>query len=77
MSQKDVVVEHIGQYGSITPLEALTRYGIMRLAAVVHSLKEEGFSINTTLKKHDGRKYASYSFGRSQPTTTNQLSLEI
>ena len=63
MSQKEMVLNHLETYGTITPLEALTRYGIMRLAAVVHDLKNEGFIINSKLKQHNDKKYASYSFG--------------
>ena len=32
---------------SITPLEALNRFGIFRLAAVVHELRDEGLNIIT------------------------------
>ena len=63
MSQKEMVLEHIQTYGTITPLEALTRYGVMRLADVVYKLKNDGFFIRTTMKNHNGKKYASYSFG--------------
>jgi hypothetical protein len=60
MSQKETIIQHINQYGSITPLEALTRYGIMRLAARVSELRSEGLDIVSDLKVHDGRRYASY-----------------
>jgi len=63
MTQNELVLNHIETYGSITPLEALTRYGIMRLASRVNDLKNAGVNIKTTMKKHDGRKYASYSKG--------------
>ena len=68
MNQKDIVLEHINKYGTITPLEALTRYGIMRLAARVSELRTEGFNVVTDLKVHDDRRYASYSMapGRLQ-----------
>jgi len=66
MSQKEMVLNHLETYGTITPLEALTRYGVMRLAAVVHKLKNDGFSIRSTMKQHDGRQYASYSFGTGE-----------
>ena len=32
---------------SITPLEALNKFGIFRLAAVVHKLRDEGLDIIT------------------------------
>jgi hypothetical protein len=66
MTQKDLVVVHLNTYDSITPLEALTRYGIMRLADVVFKLKADGYHITTTMKEHDGRRYASYRLGKPQ-----------
>ena len=60
MTQKDTIIHHINQYGSITPLEALPRYGIMRLASRVSELRNEGLDIVSDLKVHDGRRYASY-----------------
>jgi len=60
MTQSETIVSHLKQYGSITPLEALTRYGIMRLAARVNELRNEGIDIVSDLKVHDGRRYASY-----------------
>lgn len=66
LTQKEIVINHIERYGSITPLEALTRYGIMRLASRVNDLRNEGWCIQSTMKQHDGRKYASYSMGSRQ-----------
>jgi len=63
MTQSETIVSHLKQYGSITPLEALTRYGIMRLAARVNELRNGGFPITSNIKVHDGRRYASYSMG--------------
>ncbi len=60
MTQKDTIINHINQYGSTTPLEALTRYGIMRLASRVNEIRNEGLDIVSDLKVHDGRRYASY-----------------
>lgn len=41
---------------SITPLEALNRFGIFRLAAVVHELREEGLPIVTEKLQVSPRK---------------------
>ena len=71
MKQSDLVVTHLNTYDSITPLEALTRYGIMRLAAVVHRLKQKGLCIITDLKEHDDRRYACY---RLQPKQQDMFS---
>ena len=41
---------------SITPLEALNNFGIFRLAAVVHELREEGLPIVTEKLQVSPRK---------------------
>lgn len=68
ISQKDAVLRHLRKYGHITPLKALVEYGCMRLAAVIHELRKEGYTI-VTLKKSSisritGRKvyFADYAF---------------
>ena len=65
MTQANIIVHHLKQYGSIPPLEALTRYGIMRLASRVNDLRNDGFPIVSDMKVHDGRRYASYSMGEA------------
>lgn len=47
---------------SITPLEALNRFGIFRLAAVVHELRDEGLEIITEkLQVSPRKRVAQYS----------------
>lgn len=46
---------------SISPLEALDRYGVMRLAAIIHNLRRHGHNIRTdTRETLDGKRYAVY-----------------
>lgn len=64
-TQKKMVRQHLLQHGHITPLEALSRYGCLRLAAVVYRLRNDGLNIETVeaeRKGHDGRtfRYADY-----------------
>lgn len=56
------VLSHLERRGSISPMEAIITYGITRLAARVHELRNVGFPVTTTLK-HDevGKTYARYS----------------
>jgi len=55
------VLEHLKTHGMITPLEALNKYGSLRLGAIIHTLRhEDGYDIKTTLAKGDS-KYAIYS----------------
>lgn len=49
LNQKQKVIRHLETYGSITPLDAFRDYGIMRLAAVIFNLKEDGFNINSEM----------------------------
>lgn len=45
MTQKERILRHLRGYGSITQLEALKEYGIMRLSSRVSDLKAEGYPI--------------------------------
>lgn len=46
-SQKAGVRAWLLEGKTITPLEALNKFGIFRLAAVVHELRDEGLDIIT------------------------------
>lgn len=45
MTQCEKILRHMEKYGSITSLEAMQEYGIMRLASRVSDLKKAGFHI--------------------------------
>lgn len=56
MTQCERVLEHLKTYGSITPLEAQERYGIMRLGARVWELRHEnGVKIRKETKTEKNR----------------------
>lgn len=46
-SQSEVVLNHLISKGSINTKEAIDRYGIYRLGAVIHNLKKNGIEIST------------------------------
>lgn len=46
-SQKQMIAEHLENFGSIEPLEALREYGVYRLGAIIFNLKAEGVKIRT------------------------------
>lgn len=55
------ILAHLRRRGSISPLEAFSTYGTMRLAAQVYDLREAGFTINSVEKTaEDGQKYTRY-----------------
>ena len=65
MSDKQRILKHLQEKGSITPMEALEQYGCYRLGARVFDLRRDGFVINTTIVEGTDRngepmKYARY-----------------
>jgi len=66
MTQGSKILRHLQQYGSITPLEALREYGIMRLASRISELRKSGYKITSSTVKDQNRygeivHYAKYS----------------
>tara|TARA_R100001244_G_scaffold113101_1_gene83729 strand:- start:1397 stop:1645 length:249 start_codon:yes stop_codon:yes gene_type:complete len=55
LNQKEKVMRHLNNYGSITPLDAFRDYGIMRLAAVIFNLKEDGRNISSKMTTSSNR----------------------
>lgn len=49
MTQNERIVRHLLEFGSITPLDALAEYGIMRLAARISDVKTLGYDIDTEM----------------------------
>ena len=54
------IKEWILQGGKVTPLEALEKWGCMRLAARIAELRKEGMDIRTTPITRNGKTYAQY-----------------
>ena len=71
LSQQEMILQHLREYGSITPRSAEDRYGIMRLGARIWDLRQKGYDIVTTNEKTKNRfgidcEYARY-FLRGEP----------
>ena len=62
VTQKSKIMSHLQSGQSITPIDALERYGCFRLAAIIHTLKNDyGMDIKTQLIKNKyGTKYGKY-----------------
>ena len=58
------VLMHLQTYGSITPLEALDKYGSFRLGAIIFNLREEGYDITTNIIPKKG--YAKYTYSATK-----------
>lgn len=64
-SQFMIILNHLKSGEELNPLDALSRYGVYRLGAVIYALKKEGYIISTRIEhftKPSGRKghYAVY-----------------
>lgn len=65
MTQTDTIYNHLRKHGSITPLEALNLYGIMRTGARIWDLKRMGVQIDRLIETHvnqngETKRYARY-----------------
>lgn len=49
MTQKEKVAIHLKSGKSLTPIQALTKFGTLRLAAIIFNLKAEGLKIKTEI----------------------------
>lgn len=70
MTQKERVLRHLKDYGSITSKDAIYEYGIFRLASRISDLKKDGISISTKYETTENRygekvSYARYSLGET------------
>lgn len=69
MSQNIMILEYIKRNGSITPMEAVTEFGCMRLSGRIYELKQMGVSIKRDMETGLNRfgnpvRYARYSIER-------------
>lgn len=62
-TQKEMCLEYLEMYGSITPLEALSAFNSFRLSALIFELRKDGHIITTKLNE-DGKKFAIYTLLR-------------
>lgn len=71
MKQTEKIARHLETYGSITSLEAMQEYGIMRLASRVSDLKKAGVAIRVEMVSGKNRfgeatSYARYWLGEKE-----------
>lgn len=54
-TQCDRILQHLRDFGSISSLEAMSDYGIMRLASRINDLKKQGYNIVSETKTSKNR----------------------
>ena len=64
MTQCERIKRHLEDYGSITSLEAVNEYGILRLAARVSDLKAQGLDISDKFESSKNRYGETVSYKR-------------
>ena len=63
-TQREAIADYLRRGYSITPLEALTMFGCMRLGARVWELKRDGMDIDCEMvETPTGKRVARYSLG--------------
>jgi hypothetical protein len=71
MTQQSKVLDHLQSRGSINSLEAITRYGITRISAVIYALKLLGHAIDTVpSERADGFREYTYNFEKAKRRIT-------
>ena len=60
MSQGDEILAYLKTGASLTPLEALSRFGCLRLAARMKDMREAGYRIDTTIRRNGRKWWAEY-----------------
>ena len=64
-SQNTLVLRHLEQGLSLTPLDALNAFGCFRLGARIHELKAKGYAIETEYETRAGKRFAVYRLQRA------------
>lgn len=62
LTQCDRIMRHLQDFGAITSLEAITEYGILRLASRINDLKRRGYNISAERGKGKNRYGEQTSF---------------
>jgi len=60
-TQNNKILQHLLNGHSITPIQALEKFGCFRLGARIFELRKQGFYIDTeTVDNGEGNKFAKY-----------------
>ena len=64
LTQQERIIRHLKDKGSITSLEAMKEYGIMRLTSRVCELKDQGYMIRSQFVSSKNRYNEPVSFSK-------------
>jgi hypothetical protein len=63
-SQCSEILAHLKTGCSLSPLEALEKFGCFRLGGRIYDLKQQGHKIETVMVEKNGKRFASYRLER-------------
>jgi hypothetical protein len=63
-SQAEEILAYLRTGKSISPLEALEKFGCFRLGGRIYDLKKEGYKIITNRVERNGKRFAEYRLER-------------
>lgn len=75
LTQCEMILRHLKEIGPITPKEAMDLYGVMRLAARIHDLRQQGHPIGDELVATTNRYGDTVQVARYR--LAGQLDLEL
>lgn len=64
MTQTEKILEFMKENGSITPMEALSEFGCMRLAARIADIRADGVNVVSTMEQSKNRYGETVRFAR-------------
>ena len=64
VSQKLNIQRHLAMGLSITPLQALQKYGCLSLSQRIGEIKRDGFKVQSTMIQVGGKRVASYQLAK-------------
>tara|TARA_R100000773_G_scaffold43319_1_gene41622 strand:+ start:136 stop:351 length:216 start_codon:yes stop_codon:yes gene_type:complete len=64
LTQKQRIIRHLKDKGSITALQAMKEYGIMRLTSRICELKDEGYNIKSEFVSSKNRYNEAVSYSK-------------
>lgn len=64
MTQCEMIIQHMEEYGTITSWEAMQEYGIMRLASRIADIRKAGIPIKREMVSQKNRYGDTVTFAR-------------
>ena len=66
MTQRQQVLRHLQENGSITSWEAIMKFHATRLSGIIYSLRKVGYPIGSTMESSNGKHYTRYSLRQEE-----------